>query len=112
VLKERSMKPQYKTFGEAIDAALEWLRVRGVTRLDEAFEARMGAFGMRTSDGRSGYRLEFDSRSGAHINVWHHKVRGPHFTFQGNERDVQAKWRQLYWWNPRLRRRSNTDSYI
>jgi hypothetical protein len=103
---------QCKTYGDAIKTALEWLRSVGATNLEKAFEAKFGGFGMRTFDGSSGYRLEFDQRSGPHINVWHSKVQGPHFTFIGNEQDVRSKWRQLYWWDPRVKRRSNQDSKI
>jgi hypothetical protein len=70
MLTEDAMETQpSNTYGDAITAALDWLKLRGVTNLDEAFEARSGGFGMRTADGSSGYRLEFDSRVGAHINV-------------------------------------------
>jgi len=103
---------QFNTYGDAIEAALDWLRVRGVTNLDEAFEAKFGGFEIRSADSSSGYRLEFDHRSGPHINVWHHKVPGSHFTFRGNEQDVRAKWRQLFWWDPKVKRRSNLDSRI
>ena len=93
------------TYGDAIQAALDWLSKRGIVNLDEAFEARLGGFGMRVLGGSSGYRIEFDQRSGAHINVWHHKDPGPHFTFRGNEQDIKSKWRQLFWWDPRVKRR-------
>jgi hypothetical protein len=99
------------SYGEAIDAALAWLKVSGVSHLDEAFEARSGAFGMRTLDGGSGYRLEFDSRVGAHINIWHHHTKGPHFIFPGNEGDVKAKWRQLFLWD-NIKWRSELDSEV
>lgn len=31
--------------------------------------------GMRASDGKTGFRVEFDGRSGAHINVWSGKEK-------------------------------------
>jgi hypothetical protein len=99
-------------YHEAITEALAWLKTHGVAKLDEAFEARMGGFGMRTIDRSSGYRLDFDRRSGPHINVWSGKLKGPHYAFLGNEQDVRAKWRQLFWWDPRLKRRSSEDSKI
>jgi hypothetical protein len=102
----------FSDYGDAIKAALEWLSRRGVTKLEEAFEARMGGFGMRTSDGRSGYRIEFDRTSGAHINVWDRKTKGAHFTFPGNENAVRTKWRQLFWWDPNLKKRSTGDFKI
>lgn len=103
---------RFNTYGEAISATLAWLKARDVDNLEEAFEARSGGFGMRTTDGSSGYRLEFDSSAGPHINVWHHKIKGPHFAFQGNEQDVRAKWRQLFWWDSKVKKRSSDDSRI
>ena len=101
---------RWASYHEAITKALEWLKVHGAGVLDEAFEAKFGGFGMRTIDGSSGYRLEFDDvRSGAHINVWSRRLKGPHYTFPGNKADVQAKWRQLFWWDPRVKRRSSQD---
>jgi hypothetical protein len=35
--------PPFNTYGDAIKAALEWLRARGITNLDEAFEASLAA---------------------------------------------------------------------
>jgi hypothetical protein len=92
-------------YGDAIEAALAWLRERKITQLDEPFESRLGGFGMRTRDQSAGYRIEFDSRSGAHINVWCGHEKGPHYVFPGNENAVRAKYRQLYWWDPNLVRR-------
>lgn len=95
-------------YNDAIRAALDWLRDRAVV-LEEAFEARMGGFGMRSLDGSGGYRVEFDPKNQAHINVWCHSQRGTHFTFPGNESSVRALWRQLYYWDPKLKRRTQHD---
>lgn len=43
---------------------------------------------MQTWDGKTGFRVEFDDRSGAHINVWPAKEKGPHYTFDANEKTV------------------------
>lgn len=43
---------------------------------------------MRTADGKTGFRVEFDSRNGAHINVFSGKLKGPHFKFSGTEKSV------------------------
>lgn len=94
------------SYDKAIAGALAWLRSRGVTSLEEAYQSRSGAFGMRTIDGFAGYRLELDHAHGAHINVWRGKEKGPHFTFPGSEADVRAKWRQLFLWDPNLKRRT------
>jgi hypothetical protein len=44
--------------------------------------------GMQTADGRTGFRVEFDERSGAHINVWSGKEKGLHFKFDASELTV------------------------
>ena len=92
------------SYGDAIAAALAWLRERGI-HVDQPFESRLSGFGMRTYDQSAGYRIEFDSRSGAHINVWCRHEKGPHYVFPGNEKAVQATHRQLFWWDPNLVRR-------
>jgi hypothetical protein len=97
----------FANYNEAIRAALDWLRLQNVA-LDEAFEAK-GGFGIRTSDGSGGYRIEFDDRSHAHINVWCHSRKGPHYAFPGNENSVRSVWRQLFYWDPKLKRRSQQD---
>jgi hypothetical protein len=97
----------FTNYNDAICAALNWLRDQKV-QLEEAFEAK-GGFGMRSADGSGGYRLEFDQRSQAHINVWCHSRKGPHYTFPGNEGAVRALWRQLFYWDPKLKRRSQHD---
>jgi hypothetical protein len=99
---------EFNNYNDAIRAALVWLRSRNV-RLEEAFEARLGGFGMRSLDGTGGYRLEFDSRNAAHVNVWYHHEKGPHYKFRGNEPDVRALWRQLYFWDRNVKRRSQQD---
>ena len=95
----------FNSYGDAILAALKWLRDRKVLHLDEPYESKFGGFGMRTRDQSAGYRIEFDNRSSAHINVWCGHEKGPHYLFPGNEKDVRAKYRQLFWWDPSLKRR-------
>ena len=46
--------------------------------------------------GGAGYRIEFDVRNGAHINVFAGKEKGPHFLFPGNENSVNSVLRQLF----------------
>ena len=99
---------EFKSYNDAIRAALDWLRGQKV-ELEVPFEARLGAFGMRSSDGSGGYRVEFDNRSQAHINVWSHSQKGPHYTFPGNDAAVRSIWRQLYHWDPELKRRNQPD---
>ena len=38
---------------------------------------------MQTIDGETGFRVEYDERSGAHINVCSGKNKGPHYLFEG-----------------------------
>jgi hypothetical protein len=97
----------FRNYNDAIRAAVDWLRVNNV-QVDEAFEAK-GGFGMRNADGSGGYRVEFDDRSQAHINVWCHHRKGPHYTFPGNEAAVRSLWRTLFYWDPKLKRRSQQD---
>ena len=78
----------FKDFNQARNAAVEWLETRGF----KAEQATLGKFGenagkpigMKTADGSVGFRVEYDARNGAHINVWAGKEKGPHFTFEGN----------------------------
>jgi hypothetical protein len=64
---------------------------------------------MRSEDGSGGYRIECDLRSQAHINVWSHNQKGPHYLFPGNDSSVRSLWRQLYFWDSKLKRRSRQD---
>ena len=45
---------------------------------------------MGTLDGSGGYRVEFDDRRSAHINVSCHDERGPHYMFPGNAEAVRS----------------------
>lgn len=51
--------------------------------------------GMSTADGRVGFRVEFDGRSGAHINVFAGKEKGPHIQFKGTQDTVNRIVRQF-----------------
>lgn len=79
-------------FNQARNAALEWLQSRGF-RAEQTTLGKFGdnagkPIGMKTSDGRVGFRIEYDDRNGAHINVWSGKEKGPHFKFQGDKETV------------------------
>jgi hypothetical protein len=95
---------QFNSYDGAMRAALQWLKHHDVA-LKEAYESKFG-FGMQNFDASAGYRIEFDDRTGAHINVWCHKTKGPHYLFPGNKKAVEAKWRQLFWWDLMIRRRA------
>jgi len=80
-------------YDQARNQALEWLEQRGF-QADIPSLARFPRNnpgppnGMMTSDGKTGFRVEFDERSGAHINVWSGKDKGPHFQFDGTMKTV------------------------
>lgn len=44
--------------------------------------------GMQTIDSKTGFRVEYDERSGAHINVWSGKTKGPHYLFNASPKLV------------------------
>jgi hypothetical protein len=84
-------------FNPQMRDALAWLESRGfdATRaVPYASKWSERLNGLR--DGNKGYRIEFDSRSGGHINVFAGKDIGPHFTFTNNPNDVSAVLRQLF----------------
>ena len=46
--------------------------------------------GMKTADGKVGFRIEFDEKVGAHINVFDKKEKDtPHFIFKASEKTVK-----------------------
>lgn len=74
------------------NGALDWLLKRGF-RTEKVTFGKFGdikgkPIGMQTSDGKVGFRIEFDERSGAHINTWVGKKKGPHFEFGSSEKSV------------------------
>jgi RHS repeat-associated protein len=79
-------------YNQAMNRALAWLDERGFV----AERTTIGKFGttagqpigMQTADGKTGFRVEFDERNGAHINVWSGKEKGPHFNFDASESTV------------------------
>ncbi|MER7900868.1 polymorphic toxin-type HINT domain-containing protein, partial [Streptomyces sp. NPDC096046] len=84
--------PVTDDFNQARNQALAWLSSRGF----KAERVTLGKFGtikgkpigMQTANGKAGFRIEFDERSGAHINVWSGKEKGPHFQFNATEATV------------------------
>ncbi len=72
-------------YHQARNEALQWLEERGF-KAEKTFIGKFGpdkgkAIGMTTADGKIGFRVEFDVRNGAHINVFAGKEKGPHFIF-------------------------------
>lgn len=104
VLVHNGGPDSFDDFNQARNAALKWLEERGF----KAEAQVLGKFGpnagkpigMSTADGRVGFRVEFDERNGAHINVFDHNApkgsqKGPHFTFKGDENLVNKIVKQF-----------------
>ncbi|MNN53275.1 hypothetical protein D3C81_1680190 [compost metagenome] len=75
---------------QAMNKALKWLEAKGF----KAERVNTGKFGatkgkavsMTTADGKTGFRIEYDDRSGAHINVFSGKDKGDHYQFDAIEK--------------------------
>ncbi|WP_284403114.1 RHS repeat-associated core domain-containing protein, partial [Acidovorax sp. SUPP2825] len=86
-------RKHFKDYNQARNAALAWLTARGFS----ANTVNTGKFGstagqpvgMTTENGKTGFRVEHDSRCGGHINVFNGKEEGPHFTFEGSNKTVE-----------------------
>lgn len=88
----------FKDFNLARNAAVKWLGMRGF-RAESATIGKFGEnagrpIGMRSVDGKTGFRVEFDARHGAHINVWHGGEKAT-FTFDGTNSMVNRIVRQF-----------------
>ncbi|WP_223560405.1 DUF6443 domain-containing protein [Chryseobacterium lathyri] len=83
---------KYNDYNQARSAALKWLDTQGFKAEQEVFgkfgTSKGKSIGMSTAEGKVGFRVEFDARSGAHINVWSGKLKGPHFQFNSSEKTV------------------------
>ncbi|WP_182378675.1 polymorphic toxin-type HINT domain-containing protein [Nocardioides sp. WS12] len=79
-------------YNQAMREAMTWLEERGFRAERPTFgrfgDTRGRPIGMQTADGKVGFRVEFDERSGAHINVFNGKEKGPHFTFNATSKTV------------------------
>jgi RHS repeat-associated protein len=88
----------FKDFNQARNGAVQWLEGHGF----KAEQATLGKFGdnagkpvgMKSADGKSGFRVEFDDRHGAHINVWSGKQKET-FTFEGGQSMVDKIVKQF-----------------
>lgn len=78
-------------YNQARNEAVEWLNDRGFVAEKETlgkFGSNKGQIiGMQTIDKKVGYRIEFDSRYGAHINVFAGKEKGV-ILFKGDQDTV------------------------
>lgn len=80
------------SYEQARNKALTWLEERGF-KAERVNTGKFGStkgqpVGMTTADGKTGFRIEFDDRSGAHINVFSGKDKGDHFFFDASESTV------------------------
>ncbi|WP_449584453.1 hypothetical protein [Photorhabdus temperata] len=86
-------------FNQASNKALNWLLGRGF-KAERVNIGKLGAtkgkpVGMTTADGRTGFRVEYDERSGAHINIFSGKEKGEHILFDATEKTV-TKLQKLF----------------
>jgi len=79
------------TYKEAQRKADAWLSNRGFSP-EALTTVNFGKFwnvgfpnGMKVPDRRTGFRVEYDKRCGAHINAFDKKAGSPHFTFPGDQ---------------------------
>ncbi|WP_218058009.1 RHS repeat-associated core domain-containing protein [Gilliamella apicola] len=77
------------SYQRAMNKALKWLEKRGF-KAEKINTGKFGSIkgkpvGMTTADGKTGFRIEYDERSGAHINVFSGKEKGEHFLFDATE---------------------------
>lgn len=87
------------SYEQARNKALKWLEERGF----KAERVNIGKFGstrgkpvgMTTADGKTGFRIEYDERSGAHINVFSGKDKGEHFLSDASE-SIVTKLQKLF----------------
>ncbi|MFP1853859.1 RHS repeat-associated core domain-containing protein, partial [Lonsdalea quercina] len=80
------------SYEQARNKALKWLEDRGF-KAEKVNTGKFGStkgkpVGMTTIDGKTGFRIEYDERSGAHINVFSGKDKGEHFLFDAPESTV------------------------
>nr|WP_315418614.1 RHS repeat-associated core domain-containing protein [uncultured Pseudomonas sp.] len=89
---EASDSIRSSTYEQAANKALDWL-LENNFRAEKPTLGRFGPrkgepVGMQTADGKTGYRVEHDDKSGAHINVWSAKKKGPHYLFDASPKTV------------------------
>jgi RHS repeat-associated protein len=80
----RKLTVSYGSYERALNAALEWLKERGFKaekKNKDKFDKKGLPNGMTTADGKTGFRVEYDKRNGAHIDVFARGSQGVHFKF-------------------------------
>ncbi len=80
----------FASYEQARNAALKWLEKYGF-KAEKPYKGRFSdkPNGMSDASGKTRFRVEYDERSKAHINVESGKIKGPHFQFEGTEKMVQ-----------------------
>jgi RHS repeat-associated protein len=86
-------RKHFKDYNQARNAALAWLVERGFSA-EMVNTGKFGSIagksiGMTTENGKTGFRVEHDTRCGGHINVFSGKEEGPHFTFEGTSKTTE-----------------------
>lgn len=81
------------SYEQARNKALKWLEERGF-KAEKVNTGKFGStrgkpVGLTTADGKTGFRIEYDERSGAHINVFSGKEKGEHYLFEATESSVK-----------------------
>lgn len=101
LVHNENTEPDFADYEQARNAALEWLEERGFKAEVPVYnrfptnQRGTEVIGYRTAEGNVGFRVEYDSRNGAHINVFAGKEKGPHFTFDGDADTVRQIVRRL-----------------
>ena len=91
--------PTRGSYEQAMKQAMGWLEDRGF-KAEKVNKGKFGtikgkAVGMTTANGKIGFRIEYDERSKAHINVFNGKEKGPHCFFEATEKTV-SKLQRLF----------------
>jgi hypothetical protein len=90
---------KFASYEQAMNSALKWLDERGFRAQQVNYSKGLGGSpagvpnGMMTADGKVGFRVDWDPKKGAHINVFDHNMKRadggfPEFIFPGDEKLV------------------------
>lgn len=88
---------RFADFNMARNAALRWLEARGFRAMQPVLNRfpkdvrGTQVIGYATEGNRVGYRVEFDGKHGAHINVWSHDSKEKaNLLFEGDQNTVNS----------------------
>ncbi|MDN6860456.1 RHS repeat-associated core domain-containing protein [Pseudomonas sp. CAN2814] len=98
VKKANAAESAIADFNQARNSAIKWLE-QGSFKADVPTIGKFGEnygkpIGMQSSNGKAGFRVEFDENHGAHINVWSGKSKDT-FVFQGGQELVNKLVKQF-----------------